>query len=688
MTKKKNKQSNEVKDLIDEKIIEENKQDEIDLKAAEAETFEPNQPKKGKIIGKILLILLLVFILFNVIYFYFFVSLDNELGFPTKTRTETKLNIKKLGLLVAEGGDETIEAELLDQKLDKDKIVWTSENNQIIKLEDCKGLTCKIKANELGDTIVTAFYNHKNYDTIQIKVINNNHIYVYQSSSYYADEQYLSTYFSTKEDQTQNKIYDYKCNTLDCKAISVTNNNILIKDDNYYIINYESGNKETLDFDLSSYNYISLLDTKDQILGLILDNKKVYSFAKNKITINDNSINVINSTENSLALNDVVANDENYSYIYDIDTGKKVITLSDSDITDIQKITLNKISYYLICEGWDYPVYKLYDLKYNLKIDNIADYYLSKDNTIYIIKTGATIFTQYDDQLNVIYTSKNYKSVYQFTKDYIIVLDQDDNLNLINLDENKVTTFVKMTSKMYFHSMISGYYEEKGKKGIYVIVEDDTLDTGKHDMPQGYEYYYIPTTGETGKIATEIGGYAKPVLYLYPTKNKTEVTVTFAHPEYLTTTYPKYNKNWVVTANKDGSLYDSKNQYYYALYWEESKYKKTDFKTGFYVTKDNASKFLEEKLDQIGLTRKEANEFIMYWLPILEKNQKNLVYFELTDSRQKFNKLNINPQPDSLLRVAIHVKKVNCKKKIKEEKLTKFTRTGFTAVEWGGVNYK
>ena len=35
----------------------------------------------------------------------------------------------------------------------------------------------------------------------------------------------------------------------------------------------------------------------------------------------------------------------------------------------------------------------------------------------------------------------------------------------------------------------------------------------------------------------------------------------------------------------------------------------------------------------------------------------------------------------------MHVKKVNEKVEIKEQKLTKFNRTGFTAVEWGGIDY-
>jgi hypothetical protein len=234
--------------------------------------------------------------------------------------------------------------------------------------------------------------------------------------------------------------------------------------------------------------------------------------------------------------------------------------------------------------------------------------------------------------------------------------------------------------------MLSGWFTDQGKNGIYIVIEDSELTTDEDDMPQGYEYYYIPATGESGKIETEIGGYAKPVLYLYPTK-ETNVKVTFDKPEMLTTTYPKYIDSWNVKVKPNGDMYDKDGKYYYALYWEENTYNKVDFHEGFYVTKENAIPFLEDKLTTLGLTPREQNEFIMYWLPILEKNEQSVVYFELTDSLQKNNALNITPTPDSLLRIRIHVKKVDNKVDIKEQVLPTFERTGFTAVEWGGVIY-
>lgn len=177
----------------------------------------------------------------------------------------------------------------------------------------------------------------------------------------------------------------------------------------------------------------------------------------------------------------------------------------------------------------------------------------------------------------------------------------------------------------------------------------------------------------------------KPVLYLYPENDNTEIKVSFEHPENLTVTYPKYNTEWVVTANSNGDLYDQNGKYYYALYWEESNAIDVDFSEGFYVTKDNAIEFLEEKLTIISLNDRERNEFIMYWLPILEENEQSLVYFELTESREAINKLIIEPKPDSLLRVSMHVKKVNKKVDIKEQTLPTFKRVGFVAVEWGGT---
>ena len=202
---------------------------------------------------------------------------------------------------------------------------------------------------------------------------------------------------------------------------------------------------------------------------------------------------------------------------------------------------------------------------------------------------------------------------------------------------------------------------------IYFLVRDNCDNNS--DNPNAYRY-------------TE----KKPILYLYPKKDNTKITVTFDKPELLKISYPVYKNKWVVTANKNGTLTDKKGNTFYGLYWEETKHTDVDFSKGYYVTKENAINFLEEKLKYIGLNERERNEFIIYWLPILEQNGKSVVHFELTEERQKTNKINITPKPDSLLRVSMHVKKVKKDPgNLEMQHMKHFNRTGFAAVEWGGV---
>lgn len=269
------------------------------------------------------------------------------------------------------------------------------------------------------------------------------------------------------------------------------------------------------------------------------------------------------------------------------------------------------------------------------------------------------------------YTSKS--------KLYIEKLDDTEKVELFNLPINE---------NLYLHSV--HYYtkeelikldKEEYGEGIYVI-----LSRGNGT---GYEIYYDNRSTqivEVWQVDNIMEGMAKPVLYLYPTK-EIKVKVSFSNTEYLTTTYPKYNNGWEVKVSPNGDMYDKDGKYYYALYWDEKRYYEIDFKEGFYVTKENAINFLEEKLSVIGLNDRERNEFIMYWLPILENNKQSLVYFELTEEREKNNKLIIEPRPDSMLRVSIHIKKVDEYVNIKEQKLKTFKRSGFTAIEWGGMTY-
>ena len=175
----------------------------------------------------------------------------------------------------------------------------------------------------------------------------------------------------------------------------------------------------------------------------------------------------------------------------------------------------------------------------------------------------------------------------------------------------------------------------------------------------------------------------KPVIYLYP-ETETEITVQLDYSGELTCTYPTYTDGWKVTAAPDGTLTDERGKTYNYLYWEGEGAEQYDFSQGFCVAGADTVAFLEDALAQLGLTRKEANEFIVYWLPQMEQNPYNLIAFQ-QETYTEAAKLTVTPTPDSILRVFMAWKPLEKPVDIPDQTLPIFERRGFTVVEWGGA---
>ena len=180
---------------------------------------------------------------------------------------------------------------------------------------------------------------------------------------------------------------------------------------------------------------------------------------------------------------------------------------------------------------------------------------------------------------------------------------------------------------------------------------------------------------------------AKPVIYLYPTSEET-VTVKLDYKGKLTCTYPEYKDEWKVIAKPDGTLTNvSDNREYSYLFWEGVSNTKWDMSKGFVVKGNETEKFLQEKLEYLGLTPREYNEFIVYWLPIMQENEYNLITFAGEDY-ENLAKLKITPKPDSILRVMMIFKSLDKPIDVEEQELKPFVRDGFTVIEWGGTEVK
>ena len=175
----------------------------------------------------------------------------------------------------------------------------------------------------------------------------------------------------------------------------------------------------------------------------------------------------------------------------------------------------------------------------------------------------------------------------------------------------------------------------------------------------------------------------KPVIYLYP-EISTEVSVKLTIDGKLTCTYPSYDKGWDhFTAHPDGTLIFPDGKQYYCLYWEGIQNMDCDFTRGFCVKGEDTAAFLEWALSEQGLTPREANEFIIYWLPRMEGNPYNVISFQ-TEAYTEGAVLDIQPNPDSLLRVFMAWYPSEVAVELEAQSFTPFERVGFAVVEWGG----
>ena len=283
----------------------------------------------------------------------------------------------------------------------------------------------------------------------------------------------------------------------------------------------------------------------------------------------------------------------------------------------------------------------------------------------------------------------------------------DKDLNSIDLIRN--ANFVPMTYNKEY--TVGTEIKEGIRSNARLTVNGSVLDSDqiKGYVIDGYTFYklrdlatiatldiewceeerVIELRGENNRPTVDENGnpivYRKPVIYLYP-EETTEVSVEVDCP--LTVTYPTYNEGWTVTAEPDGTLTNhADGREYSYLFWEGEGYGEMDFSDGFVVKGEDTVSFLQDKLSEMGMTPREYNEFIVYWLTYMQDNPYNLISFQW-DNYAESAKLNITPEPDNMLRVFMAFKTLDEPVEVPEQELPVLNREGFTVVEWGGTEVK
>ena len=72
----------------------------------------------------------------------------------------------------------------------------------------------------------------------------------------------------------------------------------------------------------------------------------------------------------------------------------------------------------------------------------------------------------------------------------------------------------------------------------------------------------------------------------------------------------------------------------------------------------------------------------------MEHNNYNYIRFATSEEINSEMPLDISPVPKTLIRVLMEFKPLDEKIEVKEQKLEKVERKGYTVVEWGGTELK
>lgn len=339
------------------------------------------------------------------------------------------------------------------------------------------------------------------------------------------------------------------------------------------------------------------------------------------------------------------------------------------------------------------------------------DYYILYHKNIFIRISYESIYDkEYDEELKAykdLQVEWIDKDIADYQANFFIQKPEEIfsySIDIVEISEEDLEKVGTVKGEDVYHykdynkdEFLKKIYEEdyiKGGLNEYNTIDDD--DVRPFTLEQAYKYhpvlYWKDYFGRWIRFKNEdflfVGGIAKPAIYLYPEKT-TEVKVKVNLKGVLGTTIPKYNNGWNIIADKNSILTDRRGKKYDYLFWEGfSDIDPTNFRTGWYVEKEDIKTFLEKELETLGFNEKEKAQFIEYWYS--KMNEIDNPYLLVNFIDEKFldimAPLEIDPKPDSYKRYFMIFKGVDTIEKIEPTKFEKFEREGFFMFEWGGAN--
>ncbi|MBR9682694.1 MAG: hypothetical protein GOV02_03380 [Candidatus Aenigmarchaeota archaeon] len=172
----------------------------------------------------------------------------------------------------------------------------------------------------------------------------------------------------------------------------------------------------------------------------------------------------------------------------------------------------------------------------------------------------------------------------------------------------------------------------------------------------------------------------KPAVYLYP-ETDSHIQVTIDTAGRIIEDIPEYNGGWNVFVTTEGLI---EQKYDYLFY--EVQLNSIDLpEQGWVVSQDELNGWFDTNLIAMGMNQKEKDQFKEYWLERLEGS----AYYEIKLLDDTFLEENMNliidPQPDTIIRLDFHFRRLDNTIEIEEPEIMTPERNGFIVVEWGGI---
>lgn len=173
-----------------------------------------------------------------------------------------------------------------------------------------------------------------------------------------------------------------------------------------------------------------------------------------------------------------------------------------------------------------------------------------------------------------------------------------------------------------------------------------------------------------------------PYLYLYPeSEQDIRVRLGFSGGGYVYESEPPYCDGWDVRVRPDGTI-DGMYRY---LFYEALVSKRLDHDLGWLISGHGLEADLRGLLSQLGLIGAEIDDFLQFWVPILEGHPWYAFY---PQDAEALITLDITPQPKTVIRALFLIRPLERPVAITAPPIpSPPKRDGFTAVEWGVIGW-